>query len=127
MPELYSRTLPSAPASKWDFSWQPQVVVVNLGTNDFSTDGDPSQAELIGAYQAFLTDLRAANPHAYILCLVPTLLAGTDLSTAQSYIEQAVAARQAAGDASSLDTHAAMGAALTKKLQSVLGWEPARP
>ena len=42
MPAVYARTLASQSASVWDFAtWQPHAVVINLGTNDASTSGDP--------------------------------------------------------------------------------------
>lgn len=141
LPALYDRVLPSDPSSVWDFSFQPDVVVLNLGTNDFSTDGDPSESEFVTAYQALLTHLREKYPAAYILCMVPTLLSGNDLAQAKTYIEKAVAARKAAADANleawsmsvtedgwgcdwhpSMATHANMAAALTQKLQSLMGW-----
>ncbi|MCA9695694.1 MAG: hypothetical protein KC636_39320, partial [Myxococcales bacterium] len=37
LPELYDRLL-ATDAAPWGFDWQPDVVVINLGTNDFSTD-----------------------------------------------------------------------------------------
>ena len=59
MPALYDRALPEQPASVWDFSaWQPDAVVINLGTNDFSTEGDPSEAVFSAAYRAFLLHVR---------------------------------------------------------------------
>lgn len=141
LPALYDRTLPSEPQLLWDFSWQPDAVVINLGTNDFSTDDDPSETVFTAAYEAFLIRLRDKYPNAYILCLIPTLLSGSDLTTAQSYIESVVAARNTAGDNNveahamsfqrsgwgcdwhpSLATHASMGEALTQKLKSSLSW-----
>jgi lysophospholipase L1-like esterase len=141
MPELYDRTLPGDETSSWDFSWQPDVIVIHLGTNDFSTDGDPTPALFTGAYESFLAFVREKNPAAHIIAMVPTLLSGTDLSSAESAIQAAVQARNAAGDADveawsmtivsegwgcdwhpSLQTHASMGAALTAKLESAMGW-----
>lgn len=141
LPALYDRTLPASPASAWDFSWQPDVVVINLGTNDFSTDNDPSEGMFVGAYQAFLTHLREKYPSAYILALVPTLLSGADLTAAEDYVNKAVTARTNAGDKKvgaysmavqiegwgcdwhpSLKTHANMGEALTNELKQRMGW-----
>lgn len=141
LPSLYDRAIPTDSASAWDFSWQPDVVVINLGTNDFSTGGDPTDAEFTGAYQAFLAHLRGKYAQARIVALIPTLLSGSDLTTAKSYIEKAVAARKAAGDAKvsaltlsftqdgwgcdwhpSLKTHASMGAALSTELKALMGW-----
>ncbi len=141
LPSLYDRIVPTEAASDWDFSWQPDVVVINLGTNDFSTDGDPSEAEFVGAYTTFLEHLRVKYPGAFVLAMVPTLLGGSDLTTAESYIQKAVTARQGAGDSKvtaysmpvqidgwgcdwhpSLKTHATMGESLTAKLKEVMGW-----
>jgi lysophospholipase L1-like esterase len=141
LPSLYDRTLPGSPGSAWDFSWKPDAVVINLGTNDFSTDGDPSEGEFVGAYEAFLSHIREKYPSAYILALVPTLLSGNDLATAESYVNKAMAARKGAGDQKveaysmavqsegwgcdyhpSLKTHANMGESLTAALKDRMGW-----
>jgi lysophospholipase L1-like esterase len=144
MPLYYDRTLPNRPESVWSFSaWQPQAVVINLGTNDFSTAVDPSQADFEAAYAALLSDVRAAYPDALILCTVGPLLSGTDLATARSFIANAVQARAAQGDTKvkafelaptnpsdgygcdwhpSLRTHEIMADALTATLRAELGW-----
>ncbi|HLM71528.1 MAG TPA: SGNH/GDSL hydrolase family protein, partial [Polyangiaceae bacterium] len=141
LPSLYDRTLPGDAGSAWDFAWKPDAVVINLGTNDFSTDGDPSEGEFVGAYEAFLGHVRDKYPSAYILALVPTLLSGNDLATAEAYVNKAVAARKGAGDQKveahsmtvlsegwgcdyhpSLKTHANMGASLTTVLKDKMGW-----
>jgi lysophospholipase L1-like esterase len=142
LPALYSRALPEDAQSHWDFArWQPDVVAINLGTNDFSTDGDPTQQEFVAAYRALLETLRAKYPNAWIMCLVPTLLGGDDLTAAEAYITEAADARTAAGDDRvvvralefatdgtgcdyhpSLATHANMAAALTSELRDLVGW-----
>jgi lysophospholipase L1-like esterase len=138
MPAIYDQILPWTPGSTWNFGWQPDVVVINLGTNDFSTDGDPSEAEFGGAYSDFLDHLREKYPSAKILCLVPTLLGGSDLTAAESYIQNVVAAKNDPNmEAFSMDftstgwgcdyhpslsTHESMGAALTTKLKSLMSW-----
>lgn len=36
MPEIWERTLATAPSNDWNFSaWRPDAVVINLGTNDW--------------------------------------------------------------------------------------------
>jgi lysophospholipase L1-like esterase len=100
LPPYYERTLPARVDSVWSFSdWQPQAVVVNLGTNDFSTTSDPTQAEFEAALGALLARIRSGYPDALILATVGPLLNGTDLSTARSYVANAAQARNAAGDA----------------------------
>lgn len=141
LPSLYDRAIPTDAQSTWGFAWQPDVVVVNLGTNDFSTGGDPTDAEFTGAYQTFLAHLRDKYPNAELIALIPTLLSGADLATAKSYIEKAVAARKSAGDGKvvavtlaftqtgwgcdwhpSAKTHESMGAALSAELKKLMGW-----
>jgi len=141
MPTLYDRTLPNRSDSAWDFSQaQPQVVVINLGTNDFSTDQDPSAAEFTSTYTAFLRHIRSLYPDALILCTCGPLLWGTELDMVRAYIADAVAATgddaidtldipsQSADDGlgcsyhPSVKTHQKMADLLVAQLQSRLGW-----
>jgi len=63
LPSLYSRLIPSAPTpveTKAD-DWHPQIIVINLGTNDFSTPVQPGEAwrddkALRAAYRARYVD-----------------------------------------------------------------------
>lgn len=67
-------------AVKWDFNvFVPDVVVINLGTNDHSyTKGNKDRiAEFTDAYVEFLKDVRTKNPGAYIICALGTM--GQDL------------------------------------------------
>lgn len=59
-----------------DSHWRPQVIVLALGTNDFSTPLNPGEpwktraalhADYEAAYLRFLESLRAANPHAFFI------------------------------------------------------------
>ena len=140
-PIFYDRILPERADSQWDFaSWQPQVVVINLGTNDFSTLVDPTPAQFSGAYRTLLQHIRGKYPAALILCTVAPLLSGTDLATARAAIDSAVTAT---GDANiksftmdptdpadgwgcdfhpSIKTHQKMAAVLTARLKTELGW-----
>ncbi len=144
LPTFYDRILPSDPSSAWDFSsWRPDAVVINLGTNDFSTEIDPTQEEFEAAYVTLLERVREGYPDALILCTIGPLLAGEDLSGARDYIQNAVDARASAGDAKvktfelaptnpndgygcdwhpSLRTHEVMAETLTSVLRDELGW-----
>ena len=54
MPSLYGRSLFHDENSVWDFTqWQPDAVVIKLGTNDFSTEPHPDHI----IFQQALTDL----------------------------------------------------------------------
>ena len=57
----------------WDFSeYQPEVVVINLGTNDFSfcQDTEWKREEYRRKYTEFLKVVRKNNPGAYIFCVL---------------------------------------------------------
>jgi lysophospholipase L1-like esterase len=91
LPTYYDRTLPDDTASKWDFKrFVADAVVVNLGTNDFSTTSDPTKMEFEDAYAALLQRIRAAYPNAQILCTNGPMLSGTDLSTLMGYIADVI-------------------------------------
>lgn len=72
----------------WDFSGrEPDLIVVNLGTNDDSytlTDGE-RQEEFQTAYTAFIEQIRSCNPDARIVCTLGIM--GDRL---YPYVEQAV-------------------------------------
>lgn len=88
-PYMYFETVPSGASLTWNFaSWQADVVVIALGTND--NPGAPDQAAFQAAYTGFLTTLRSYYPNAYILCTepVPTWMT----TTVGSYISGVVTA-----------------------------------
>jgi len=139
LPEVYDRTI-ATEAAPWSFAWQPDVVVVNLGTNDFSTDNDPSQRLFGGAYLEFLAHLRAVYPQAFVLVVAPSLF-GAEAALVEGYLLDVVAQRQAAGDSEvayadinvewigsgcdghpTVATHEGMGARLVEELEVHLGW-----
>jgi lysophospholipase L1-like esterase len=141
LPALYERAIPTDPASVWDFSTKPDAVVINLGTNDFSSDPDPTQETFAADYEALLETIRTHYPEAFVLCTVGPMLSGTDLEKARTGIETAVEARQTAGDANvavfemnvandspgcdyhpSVATHELMAEVLAVELRAHLGW-----
>lgn len=141
LPALYDRSLPSDANSTWSFGTQPDAVVINLGTNDYSTEGDPSMELFQEHYVRLLERLRSHYPDAFILCTVGPLLNGADLAAARTGIDAAVDARTAAGDTRlaswemnigndnpgcdyhpSVATHQAMADALVEQLRVHLDW-----
>ena len=97
MPLLYHRTLSSQASPVWnDSAWQPDVVVVYLGTNDFSTSPAPSQGAYESAYQALISDLRGSFPSSnpYIFCAYASYPA-----TYGTYVQDVVAYENGLGDA----------------------------
>jgi lysophospholipase L1-like esterase len=145
MPMLYARTVTNLATPLWDFHIEPQAVVINLGTNDISNNkGDPGDA-FRDTYVALLQTVRTNYPDAFIVCIIGPLLTGGDLATIQNHIKDAVAMRNAAGDArveffgqiaaQTTDKYACqyhpnmaenmlMAGQLTAELQAKLGWSP---
>lgn len=124
----------------WDFSrFVPDVVVVNLGTNDASYTGSNKEKrqEYTDAYVEFLKAVREKNPDAYILCTLGIM--GTDLCSSMhnavdayasetgdekvSYMDFAV---QAAADGLAADwhpteaTHAKAAEKLAEEIRTLL-------
>jgi len=143
LPEMAERADPNSEKSVWDYTLEPEpdAVVVNLGTNDFSTDNDPTADDFLNGYLGLLRSIRARYPDALIVCTLGPLLSGTDLVQARQGISNAVQTLSAAGDSRtlvyemqagnpnpgcdwhpSLLTHAAMAAELTVVLGAELGW-----
>ena len=80
MPDLYPRLIPSDPATRetGPSRWHPQIIVINLGTNDFSTPVHAGEAwrdaaALRAAYQAryiaFVRGLLAKQPQAKLVLM----------------------------------------------------------
>jgi lysophospholipase L1-like esterase len=99
MPAYWRLTRPTVPGNAWDFSsWTPDVVVVNLGTNDFSTTPPADiDAQYQAAYLAFLQQIHATYPSAYVFCALGPMLADPHLSEARTAIKSAIGAMQAGG------------------------------
>ncbi|EGG21257.1 hypothetical protein DFA_01136 [Cavenderia fasciculata] len=58
-PTYYGRTIANNPNSTWTFQdWVPQAVVINLGTNDFSSQPYPPQTVFEQGYTNFIDSIR---------------------------------------------------------------------
>lgn len=134
--------------SRWDFKrWTPDVVVVNLMQNDSWLIGrdhklqpEPTDAQRIAAYQAFVARVRALYPKAYIVCALGSMDATRAGSVWPGYVTSAVANLRASGDAR-IDTlffpftgygqhprvkqHQANADLLTAFVRTKLGWKRA--
>lgn len=77
-------------AKPWDFTKKPNdVVVINLGTNDYSyvsKDFDNRSQEYVDGYVEFLETVRECNPDAYIICTMG-IMGGAEM---YPLIEQAI-------------------------------------
>jgi lysophospholipase L1-like esterase len=143
LPRVYSNTVGGQSLPAWNFAVEPQAVIINLGTNDFSANMTLGSDAFTTAYRAFLTTVRSKYAHAWIYCAIGPLLFGTGLTNATAYINAMVGAVNASGDTkvkvldfgqqnSSLGTgcsyhpnvteHQRMAAVLANELRTRLGW-----
>jgi lysophospholipase L1-like esterase len=93
VPSYFGRTLREDANPAWDFArYQPDAVILNLGTNDFSHDRPPSESAFTNAYRSFLQRLRSSYPKAKILCTIGPMLSGDSLTLVRRAIANAVSA-----------------------------------
>jgi lysophospholipase L1-like esterase len=99
MPARYDRALAEDPTSSWAHGmFEPDVLVVNLGTNDFGGgNGDPGAA-FQTAYTKLLADLRAKHASAHIVTTTSPMLSGNNRAKHRVYLDGAIATRASAGD-----------------------------
>ncbi len=112
-PVLYDRVYPNDPDKPlWDpKSWVPDIIVINLGNNDFNVinketnlptppDGEGFKA----AYKRFVRKLRGYYPDAIIVCSIGPLMndnfpkGGKHWTLIQGYVSAVVETLQAEGD-----------------------------
>ena len=137
------RKQPNFLSERWDFSrYQPDVVCINLGTNDLSTDNYDLQL-LKQGYQKLLQQVRRHYPQAKILFLTGSMLGGKELQLARQLLDEVAAEARKAGDQevyrfdlSPIDDEAfygndyhpnvyedeKMAAELTAYLRKLMGW-----
>ena len=134
---LYDRS------EQWDFSrYQPQVVCINLGTNDLSTNN--YDVELLKqAYKKFLKQVRQHNPKAKIVYLCGSMLKDEELQIATRLLNEVAEEARKEGDTQvyrfdftpqtgdilygasyhpSLYQHQKMAGELTAYLRSLMQW-----
>ncbi|HPG39399.1 MAG TPA: SGNH/GDSL hydrolase family protein [bacterium] len=92
MPSVYDRTCYNNATRVWDFTkWIPQVVIINLGTNDFSTQPYPDKAVFQDAYTQLINRVQSNYAGVTIFCVCGPMI-GSPCST---YIQEVVTQCQA--------------------------------
>ena len=90
MPGIYEQTFYGQPGAKWDFGrFAPDVVCINLGTNDFSTTG-VNVERFVSAYIGFATRIVERHPSAKLVLLQGPMENGEALAAALARVEIAV-------------------------------------
>lgn len=144
MPELYNRILPNNKTNLWNSqNWIPQVVVINLGTNDFESGVAVDKTTFIKGYSDFVDLIRKEYPKADIYCAIGPGLVGENLIMQRSYVTNIVNSKKSSGDNKlyfiefpiqdpangygedwhpSIKTHTLMANQLTSQIKSNSGW-----
>lgn len=98
MPAIYERIVPEY-YSKWNYStWIPDIVVINLSTNDLARKMMKDEAAWIGGYEKFVSRLRGYYPRAQIYCLTSPMLRNIHHAISKKCIGKVVDDLMAAGD-----------------------------
>jgi lysophospholipase L1-like esterase len=133
MPVRYPFAIPND-GTTWDFSqYQPDVVVMNLGTNDFGP-GDPGAAYET-AYVAFVQSVRARYASARFILI--DMYGGVRLTRVNDVVQALKTAGETRVETLSFSSaqnnlgcnqhpnvagQAAMGAVLANRLHTLMGW-----
>jgi lysophospholipase L1-like esterase len=148
LPSLYGRAVLTEANSRWNFGeWKPQVVVIDLGANDYFA-GVEDDAAFVASYENFVRSVRTHYADAELFVTLGPLLSdtypkGEDARTrARAALQQAVSELTDAGDARihflelpepgehqvgcdyhpDADAHAELAAQVTQAIQAVTGW-----
>jgi lysophospholipase L1-like esterase len=71
MPTRFERTLDTDTTQMWDFSqWKPDAVVINLGTNDYSTSPHPDKAYFQRRYEQLIDKIIQQYGNIPVICMV---------------------------------------------------------
>jgi hypothetical protein len=96
--DLDLRQEPTFLREKWDFNrFQPDVVCINLGTNDLSTNNYDLNL-LKQGYQILYKMVREHNPQAKIVLLTGSMLYNKEQKEAQRLLDTVMAEAHHAGD-----------------------------
>lgn len=91
-PERYAWVLPGLPEEETLPPWQADLVVVNLGTNDFAGGVIPARDKFVQAYRTLLIMLRTRHPGCRLICCLGPLLNPPARELAQDYLREALQA-----------------------------------
>jgi hypothetical protein len=102
LPQLYELAFPALEAPSWPHEGpSPELIVLNLGTNDFAHLNPPQEA-FLGHYETFVRKLRNLHPEAEVILLTGPMLnnqpSRQPLRTLKVYLDALQARLQQQGD-----------------------------
>jgi hypothetical protein len=141
MPNFYNRIFLYDEFPKYSFSNRPDLICIDLGTNDFNTPGGDS-ARYVSSYLKFIDDIQSKYKQPEIICLLGPMLSGPDLNKVRKYITHIVELAnknnkgkvyffemsEQKGDLGidyhpTVSQHVKNASELTRFIQSIKGWE----
>ena len=85
----YDLTTTDRDSQEWDFnSWVPDAVVINLGTNDFSTAPHPAGEVFLQGYTELIIKVRNRYPDAHIFAIAGPIMVDPAEDTIRSVVTQ---------------------------------------
>ena len=85
----YGRTVANDMQENWDFGdWSPDAVVINLGTNDYSTTPHPAGEVFLHGYTNLIFKVREKYPQAQLFAVAGPLMVGPAEDTIRSVVTQ---------------------------------------
>jgi lysophospholipase L1-like esterase len=88
MPLRYGRTLDTDTTLQWDFNrWKPDAVVINLGTNDYSTLPHPDKIYFQRRYEQLIDRIRKLYGNITVVCMVGPMTNEPCYSTVKEVID----------------------------------------
>lgn len=98
MPAMYEQTLFTDPSEEWDHSlYTPDVVCINLGTNDTGT-GKYDMGLLTDGYRQFVKRIRSHYPKAKIVLLSGSMMNGRQLADVKKAMDTVAGEFREQGD-----------------------------
>ncbi|MDO9040271.1 MAG: GDSL-type esterase/lipase family protein, partial [Bacteroidota bacterium] len=71
MPDRFNRVYDEHELPLWNFrQWKPDMVVINLGTNDFSTQPFPDKAVFKAGYEKLIDEVKKQYGEVPVFCIV---------------------------------------------------------
>ncbi|MET0343777.1 MAG: GDSL-type esterase/lipase family protein [Polyangiales bacterium] len=95
----YENARANSEQPKWTFDAQPQVVVINIGTNDVGKSASDPGQPYRDAYLRLVRTVRAKYPGARIVATIGPMLGGTQLAAIRGHLTAVVGTLNGEGDA----------------------------
>lgn len=75
MPDRFNRVFDEKELPLWNFRlWKPDVVVINLGTNDFSTQPFPDKTVFKAGYEKLIDEVKKQYGEVPVFCIVGPMI-----------------------------------------------------